>query len=1729
MGDCKDFCHKKYRIATIFLLSVFVFGFTFVQVSADEGKIETSNQVTHAVTINKLDDSNKLAPPVTADKNALNSSSKEKTEVTESLKKDDSIEDRDSKSDKVLIIQQEKTAIKSEEKKEESAVKSSSSSESSQSQSLSQSRHKEKPNSISSNEMITVPKTWEEGYKGEGTVVAVIDSGLDLNHEVLRISDPSKAKFKNQNDIEKAKKAAGIDYGKWYSDKVVYAYDYFDGTDNIKEAEKESHGMHVTGIVAGNPVNKAPNSEKVYGVAPEAQIMFMRVFSDRDKTTASAFYVKAIDDAVALGADVINMSLGAGAGSTVDAGSDIIEAVKRARAKGVSVVIAAGNSNTFGRGFSQPLAENPDYGLVGNPSTVEDSISVASINNKILTTEVFEVKGLENDTKLDYGKFDFNRPEAEKDFEKGKEYEYVAAGIGREEDFANIDVRGKLALIQRGKIHFSDKIKNALQHGAAGVLIYNNVEGANVSMSVTGDAKKIPSVFISKHYGEILKSGQYKIVFNHKMDNRKSDVADQLSDFSSWGVTTDGQLKPDVTAPGGNIYSSFNDNSYGSISGTSMAAPHIAGVAALVKEYLAKKHPELSASQISEIVKALIMSTAKPHFNKQTGAYTSPRQQGAGVVDTMAATSTDLFVTGTNNYPSVTLGNVGDKFTFEVTIHNISDKDQTLKMLVNTNTDEVNEGKFTLRPRKLTETVWPEVTVKAHSTKTVTVRVDTSKFTEELSKIMPNGYFLEGFVRFVNPADDGSVIGLPFMGFKGEFQNLPAIEKPIYNLIQEGKSGFYSKIDKDNPEISPSDDATYLTSSENDLNVLKAERQGNRVTVLGVKQDAEGKYHLQLDEKGNIRLAISPNDDGNKDSVQFKTLVYRNLVNLRATVYDSSDTTHSNPIWKSRPTDLVKNYFDGDTRNPRSYVLDKTAWGGKDSNGNRVSDGIYDYVISYKPDVPGAEEQYTTFKIQIDTQKPLITSGYIRSQKDQEQFIARKPQDVGNGGILLEKVFYIRPSENRESTDSEIEQYQIIKQNEDGSYTLPKNIDKSKIFYYVEDFAGNVDFISLKNLVGEENSGRVKIAILNNKTKSEIDTTYVYRIKNSEGQYVTVDKSKDINFLKFGHYVAEIFSYDRTELKFVSALSKEFDLTKENSFQTITFLANKMKYAPVTIGFNQAVPGTTTITLVGEDGQSQVLPAETYGKHSYGKKVIPGEYKVLVNLSNGYELLDNLQPFKVLFGQNNVLSLSVVSKLGLIAALNKQMEVVKTPRYYNTKQNLKEMFDQSVKDAQLALGSKLNQDKIDQIVKALESAMQTLDGKESDITLLKNAIKAYAETVKKGKYINSDQERKGQYDREFKLLALLITKDLITQDEIDRLLTTFLKAQEQLNGKETDFMSLKNVIVDEVKFQDKDPRFLTASKEEKDAYNLIFSKAKLLLENSEASQEEINAVINALKETTVKLKANKVEIPTKPVAPVKPVDPTKEVAPVNPTKPVVPVKAVNSAKPAVTINPVNPAKPVVTIKPSNPTKPVVTINPVNPAKPVVTINPVNPTKPVVTIKPSNPTKPVATINPAKAVAPVKPVDPAKLVVTINPVNPTKPVVTIKPSNPTKPVVPVKAVNPAKPVVTIKPANPTKPVASIKPVSQVQPVKLVSHNRQVSTIKPSISNDKIEKTPSIIEANHENKTLAGSGQQVLLATVNKEGKQLPATGENNMISIILSISGISLLLSVIGLATFSKSE
>jgi len=411
----------KFGVASVLLGSVLVFGAG--NVSADEAKqpetavvasaeanqaspsesaSPVTNQASEQTTGSVVENGKVVDEPVSSDKGATTPSVESDSQVLAQEAKTEA-QATEKQAEVVTKTEEktvEKTAEKTSEGQEKTEAKPSSTEEKSEAKPVTEVRTEkkaeDKPLSISSNTIINVPQTWEKGYKGEGTVVAVIDSGLDVYHEVLRISDPTKGKFKNQTELEAAKKAAGIDYGKWYNDKVVFAYDYMDGDDNIKEKDHDSHGMHVTGIATGNPDKKAGDGNYVYGVAPEAQVMFMRVFSDRSGSTSDVVYVKAIDDAVALGADVINMSLGSGTGSTVNASPAVREAIQRARAKGVSVVIAAGNSNTYGYGYNNPSAENPDYGVVGSPSTVEESISVASVNDSFVTEEVFTVRGLED-------------------------------------------------------------------------------------------------------------------------------------------------------------------------------------------------------------------------------------------------------------------------------------------------------------------------------------------------------------------------------------------------------------------------------------------------------------------------------------------------------------------------------------------------------------------------------------------------------------------------------------------------------------------------------------------------------------------------------------------------------------------------------------------------------------------------------------------------------------------------------------------------------------------------------------------------------------------------------------------------------------------------------------------------------------------------------------------------------------------------------------------------------------------------------------------------------------------------------------------------------------------------------------------------------------------------------------------------------------------------------------
>ena len=506
----------------------------------------------------------------------------------------------------------------------------------------------------------------------------------------------------------------------------------------------------------------------------------------------------------------------------------------------------------------------------------------------------------------------------------------------------------------------SDKIAHATAAGAAGVIIFNNRPGeANVSMSLDETAVAIPSAFIPMEFGEALASQTLKIQFNNESEIVPNPEAGQLSDFSSWGLSADGELKPDLAAPGGGIYAAINDQEYANMQGTSMAAPHVAGAAVLVKQALQAQYPDKTPQELEALVKHLLMSTARPHVQAASSVYTSPRQQGAGLIDTKAALTTGLYLTGADGYSSVTLGNVGDRFDFTVTLHNLTAQDQTLEYVTQVTTDTVEGGRITLVPRLLQAVPGGKVTVKAHSETTVTVSVDASSFAEELGQLMPNGYYLEGFVSFKDPVDGGEVVSLPYVGFRGQFQNLAVVEQSIYDLLAEGRSGFYFSpqdqiIDADQPY-------TGLITNSSEF-VVSTNKAGKQVLKpLGTFKQEDQRFSLVVSGDGKPHLAISPNEDGNQDALVFKGVFLRNYTNLVASVYRGDDLDRSQALWTSQPQSGDKNFFSGDPGNEKATVLYQTEWAGQDSADQPLPDGHYQYVLTYYSEVPGAEIQAMAF------------------------------------------------------------------------------------------------------------------------------------------------------------------------------------------------------------------------------------------------------------------------------------------------------------------------------------------------------------------------------------------------------------------------------------------------------------------------------------------------------------------------------------------------------------------------------------------------------------------------------------------------------------------------------------------------------------------------------------------------------------------------------------------------
>lgn len=1082
---------------------------------------------------------------------------------------------------------------------------------------------------LSSNEVINLNPLLKENKLGQGMVVSVIDSGLDVTHDVLRISNMETAKYKSKADMDKriAEVSLSNSEGGWISDKVVYGYNYNDQDKNLKEANKESHGMHVSGISVGNPSKNSPVGELVPGVAPEAQLIFMRVFSDKERGTQGFIYTKALEDSVKLGADSINMSLGSATGTVKGVGKGVTNAIALARKSGCIVAIAGGNDGQFGEGYGNPLATNPDYGLVGNPSVSVDSLSVAALQNSQLRKPVLTVPELSGEQMFNNGKLAMSEPI--NTFKQNEDYSFVYCKLGKPEDLKDVDLTGKLALVERGEISFGDKLKNVVDKGAVGMVVFNHAEGGEETLGMNlGDVvkeekySKIPVTSLGHSDGAKLAENQdFHIKFTGEMSVFPNPDNGKLASFSSWGISNDGYLKPDITAPGANIYSSINEGEYTNMSGTSMAAPHVAGAVAVVKQVVKERFPNATDEELYLLVKSFLMSTARVNIDVDNGVESSPRQQGAGIIDTYKAAKSELYVTGDNNYPSVNAGNVGDQFSLNVVIHNVSDKPKVLKGSFVVNTDEVEDGRFALKPKNLLKQELGEViTVPANSTVTVPVKVDVSQFSSELSQLMPNGFFVEGFVKFRDAVDNINLVNIPYVGFRGDFANLPAIEKPIYDFEGEEKP-FYYYVQPGNPAsgVEEGMNFTTLITLENDKDIFK--RSG--VKILGEYcKDGRVGGELYLDKN---KLAFNP-----KSATQHKSIIaltataLRNYSRGELNIYKEGD--RSNPVYTSVGASSIKNFFG--TKYPKSTLIDASAWDGKTNDGKVVDDGTYDYVFSYYPDFPGAKQQSLEFKLIVDSKVPATKGGTF--DETTRKFKVFGYDETGSG---LYRVYLDNKGKE-------------IPLNDDGTYTIPNGVKLEDCELLMTDFAGNTDSVFLNNANLKGNNGIVAVSVLlEGKEEVKSFTRFkIYEIDNQGNEKEVkgepfqfsslppefaalfgLPEAKQYIKLPFGKYKVKILLND--EQIGLEEKEKTFELSQENSAVDVVFKAKFIASYDVNLKLvnetgEDKMPEDIKIYAVSKDdanAQEFSVPQGAMDKTLYSWDFNSGKYAIRVVVPEGYE------------------------------------------------------------------------------------------------------------------------------------------------------------------------------------------------------------------------------------------------------------------------------------------------------------------------------------------------------------------------------------------------------------------------------------------------------------------------------------------------------------------------------
>ncbi len=799
--------------------------------------------------------------------------------------------------------------------------------------------------------------------KGEGKVVAVIDTGVDMTHPAFTGTLHGTPALSADKVASLTPQLGDGKTGSYVSEKFPFAYDYADNDpDASPTGEAGSHGTHVAGITAGN-------AGEIVGIAPDAQIIVAKVARSSNGGIPDSALLAALDDMVILHPDVVNLSLGQTGGMDNEADSMYATVFKSLQNAGVTVNAAAGNEYTAGygnlSGKNLPYASDPDSSVLCEPASYSSVVSVASVDNS-LAHSAFTV----GDRDIPYqraGGADGQKMPDLSDLTGGP-FEYVDGGIGSPEDGAALKAKypeglaGKIVLVKRGSLTFQDKFNNIAGSKPAGFIVYNNVPGDSlVVMSLATDG--VPAAFISQADGEaMLAAADHRLnVVPGKVVPPSSKYS--MSSFSSWGVTPDLRLKPEVAAPGGNIYSSVPGGNYEFMSGTSMATPQMAGVSTVVLERVQNDplFASMSAREKVDVVQNLIMGTAAPIVDplQDTGAPYSPRKQGSGLTNVLAATTSSVYPTVVGapeqSRPKADLGDGTKGWHFDVTLHNLSGIEATYSLNTQALSEIVDGGFFTGHASdwrgKGVDIAYSgaavsgtdegaTITVPASGEATVGVDVTPrAAFDSYVAQNTPNGTFLDGFVRFTSKTDGQPDLTVPYLGFYGDWGKAPifdtlASQDGAHTLASWVYNGTTGQQLGYNPLVKDADRIGLPNASQNIIS----------------RSDASGAPTVLQPRTGTLRSVHTINA-AYTNAAGETVASFTRFMNWKSAV----DPSTGKMTWLEQGHD------------PMSLDARADAY-------KNLPDGQYKLTLSAHNDGPSQAEQSISYEFRIDTAAPVVSN-----------------------------------------------------------------------------------------------------------------------------------------------------------------------------------------------------------------------------------------------------------------------------------------------------------------------------------------------------------------------------------------------------------------------------------------------------------------------------------------------------------------------------------------------------------------------------------------------------------------------------------------------------------------------------------------------------------------------------------------------------------------------------------